>query len=235
MEPRSRAYFEAFTFIKKNKEKQTTFGSDLSFSFRGTAYTRKVLLYPALSAVFILFFSPLHSSDSLEWEQKLDLQPVSPKALRIWKRFRRNYSVSLRNPLVFLSSSSYDFAVYDSLFGAYQRTFPKAKRNLGRETADYICTVAPSTQNNSDHSPVRLRQCRPHLNKKSPRCSAIVTQPTVCCLFTWTLDRGSPGSATIFTLEQTEPGSNQTISTAGCHSLSSSFHSGHIRFLFQRH
>lgn len=121
------------------------------------------------------------------------------------------------------------------LFGAYQRTFPKAKRNLGRETADYICTVAPSTQNNSDHSPVRLRQCRPHLNKKSPRCSAIVTQPTVCCLFTWTLDRGSPGSATIFTLEQTEPGSNQTISTAGCHSLSSSFHSGHIRFLFQRH
>lgn len=181
------------------------------------------------------FFSPLHSSDSLEWEQKLDLQPVSPKALRIWKRFRRNYSVSLRNPLVFLSSSSYDFAVYDSLFGAYQRTFPKAKRNLGRETADYICTVAPSTQNNSDHSPVRLRQCRPHLNKKSPRCSAIVTQPTVCCLFTWTLDRGSPGSATIFTLEQTEPGSNQTISTAGCHSLSSSFHSGHIRFLFQRH
>lgn len=81
VEPRSRAYFEAFTFIKKNKEKQTTFGSDLSFSFRGTAYTRKVLLYPALSAVFILFFSPLHSSDSLEWEQKLDLQPVSPKAL----------------------------------------------------------------------------------------------------------------------------------------------------------
>lgn len=185
-----------------------------------------------LSFFFRLCTAQIPLNESRNWIFSLFLQRLF---LRIWKRFRQNYSVSLRNPLVFLSSSSYDFAVYDSLFGAYQRTFPKAKRNLGRETADYICTVAPSTQNNSDHSPVRLRQCRPHLNKKSPRCSAIVTQPTVCCLFTWTLDRGSPGSATIFTLEQTEPGSNQTISTAGCHSLSSSFHSGHIRFLFQRH
>lgn len=122
-------------FIKKNKEKKTTFGSDLSFSFRGTAYTRKVLLYLALSAVFILFFSPLHSSDFLEnesrnWIFSLFLQRIF---LRIWKRFRQNYSVSLRNPLVFLSSSSYDFAVCDSLFGAYQRTFPKNKKKTRKK------------------------------------------------------------------------------------------------------
>lgn len=45
-------------------------------------------------------------------------------------------------------------------------------------------------------------------------------QTTVCCLFTWTLDHGSLGSATIYSLRQTEPGSNQAISTALCHSLS---------------
>lgn len=144
--------------------------------------------------------------------------------LRIWKRFRRNDSVSLRNPLVFLSSSSYDFAVCDSLFAAYQRRFPKAKRNLGRQTADYICTVAPSTQNNS----ADLISTKRALDAQRSSCSPLYA---VCLPEPWT----APGSATIFTLEQTEPGSNQTISTAGCHSLSSSSHNGHIRFLFQRH
>lgn len=54
VEPRSRAYFEAFTFIKKNKEKRRLAAIYLSVS---EALFTQVLLYLALSAVFILFAS----------------------------------------------------------------------------------------------------------------------------------------------------------------------------------
>lgn len=91
-----------------------------------------------------------------------------------------------------------------------------------------------SPLNSSGHSSVQTPLRKPHLNKQTPQCSEIVMQPTVCCLFTWTLDHGSQGSATIFTLRQTRPGSNQGTSTACCHSLSSSFHNSHIRFPFSR-
>lgn len=235
--PISRAYFEAFMFIKKNKEKKTTFGSDLSFSFRGTAYTRKVLLYLALSAVFILFFRLCTAQISLKMRAETGSSACFSKG-SFWE-----FGSVLDKTILFPSEIRWCFSPRLAMTLRFVTHFlvrtrehsPKTKRKLGRKMADYICTVPPSAQNNSDHSPARLPQCRPHLNKKRPRCSVIVMQPTVCCLFTWTLDRGSPGSATIFTLEQTGPGSNQAISTACCHSLSSSFHNGHIRFLFQRH
>lgn len=95
-----------------------------------------------------------------------------------------------------------------------------------------LITSPLSPFNNSIHYAIQPPLHKPHLNKRTPQCSEIIMQPTVCSLFTWTLDHGSPGSATISILRQTEPGSNQAISTACCHSLSSSFHSSHIRFPF---
>lgn len=101
----------------------------------------------------------------------------------------------------------------------------------GKKKEKPMITSPLSHLNNSSHSYVR-----PPLQKTSsqqtPQCSEIIMQPTVCCLFTWTLDHGSPGSATIYSLRQTEPGSNQAFWAASCHSLSSS--SSPIRFPFSR-
>lgn len=66
-------------------------------------------------------------------------------------------------------------------------------------------------------------------NVQKSYCSPLYA---VCLSELWTSESSS--SATIAPLRLTEPGSNQTISAACCHSLSSSFHSGHIRFTFHR-
>ena len=168
---------------------------------------------------------------SLNWEQKPDLQPISQQDLsENWTLLDRNYSrFSPRSLLVSLSPCPAEAC------GSWlnSQCVPENVPENKKEEKQAI-TSPLSPLNNSRHSSVQTPLPKPHLDKQTLQCSEIIMQPTVRCLFTWTLDHGSPGSATIFSLRQTGPGSNQAISTACCHSLSSSFHNIHIRFLFHR-
>lgn len=179
---------------------------------------------------YLQYFSPLHHLNSLEWEQKLDRQPVSQHDLsENWNTFRPNYSR-------FPSEACWSFSPCPAeACGSWLNSHCVPENVPENKKEEKQAITSPlSLLNNSSHSSVQLPLQKPHLNKQTPQCSEIIVQPTVRCLFTWTLDHGSLGSATIFTPRQTGPGSNQAISTACCHSLSSSFHNSHIRFLFYR-
>lgn len=118
------------------------------------------------------------------------------------------------------------FAVRDSLLVAFQ------KEEKQRITDNYISTVPPSS---TAVSLLSSRLCRNLIpSNKLPNVQKSYCSPlyAVCLSELWTMKSSS--SATIAPLRLTEPGSNQAISTACCHSLSSSFHGSHIRFIFHR-
>lgn len=179
---------------------------------------------------YLQYVSLPHHLNSLEWEQKPYHQTVSQLDLsENWNIFRQNYSR-------FPSEACWSFSPCPAEgCGSWlnSRCVPENIPENKKEEKQAI-TSPISPLNNCSHSSVQPPVQKPHLNKQTLQCAGIKLQPNVRCLFTWTLDHGSPGSATIFTLRQTGPGSNQAISTACCHSLSSSFHNSHIRFLFYR-
>lgn len=100
-------------------------------------------------------------------------------------------------------------AVCDSLLGSSQRTFQKNKRKEKQAMTSSLSTVQ------TDFSMFRMYNA------------------AHCTLFVY-LNPGPRLPRLCHHLFQTAPGSNQAISTACCHSLSSSFHNSHIRFPFYR-
>lgn len=141
------------------------------------------------------FFTPLNFP--FQWEQKLELQPISQQDLsENSNTFRQNYSR-------FPSEACWSFSPCPAeACGSWltSRCVPEnvpeeKKKKRERKTVDYISTVPPL--NNSSHSSVQPPLQKPHLNKQTLQCSEIIMQPTIRCLFTWTQDHGSLGFATI--------------------------------------
>lgn len=198
---------------------------DPPFDPQSIAPRRTVLLYVVISVLFITIF-PLEFPWLRRKHFSLFLNRIF---LRIGTLLDGTIPGFPQKPVGLSLLVQLRLVVRDSLLSAFQRAFQKK-----RKKEKQAITSPLSPLNNSSHSSVQPPLQKPHLNKQTPRCSEIIMQPTVSCLFTWTPDHGSPDAATISTLRQTEPGSNQAISTACCHSLSSSFHNSHIRFPFYR-
>ncbi len=199
------------------------------FSLQGIAPRRRVLLYLVISAVFNTIFSLLHRLNSLGWEEKLELQLVSQQDLsENWNTFRQNYSrFPFRSLLVFPSVSSWGLRFVTN-FSLRSR---ERSRKKERKTVDYISTVLLQQQQ-SFFCPAASAET----SSQQTDSSMFRNHNAAHCMLFVYLNCGPrlPGSATISTLRQTEPGNNQAISTACCHSLSSSFHNSHIRFPFCR-
>lgn len=162
-------------------------------------------IQPYMLCLFV-FFPPLFDLDPHEWEQKLDPQACISAGF-FWEL--EHFKMELFQVVGLSLLVQLRLVVCDLNLCACLTAFLTEKK---RKVSSYISSVHIS-----------------HLNKQTCQCKEIPLQPTVHCLFTWTVAI-VPQTLATSSHRPTEPGRNLHSSTACCQFLSPCLRDSHIRF-----